>query len=68
MWYAGGGDKRNKEKKMKMKIYLWFLHVGGLLVSLVSGTGSADHWSLTLVSGALSIVALWVILSKHSAA
>lgn len=65
----GGGDKRNKEKKKNMKIYLWFLHVGGLLMVFMSGmVQSANSWSFTLVLGALSIVALWAILSKHSAA
>jgi len=47
-----------------MKIYLWVLHIGGLVLSVMFGfDGISGTWPIALTFGALSVVGLWAIVS-----
>ena len=45
-----------------MNIYLWVLHVGGLLLFFLNSITSYNNWEVLAFCGAMSLVALCLIV------
>lgn len=67
-WHVESSRANPERIEEMMKKYLWVVHIGGLFFSLQMGQGYGKEWSVSLVLGALSILALWLLVRSPTGA